>query len=54
MEKKVKLSLSSTNEEMLSTMINEGKSVEYWHKKAGEMTYQEIVGITKAMDSVTT
>lgn len=31
--KPVKLSLSSTNEELLSTMMQEGKSVEYWHKK---------------------
>lgn len=32
-KKTVKLSLSSTNEELLFTMIQEGKSVEYWHKK---------------------
>lgn len=33
MKKKVRLTLSSTNEELLYTMINEGQSVEYWHKK---------------------
>lgn len=31
--KTTKLTLSSTNEELLYTMLHEGKSVEYWHKK---------------------